>query len=145
MNVQINTYDEIPYPNLTFFRTLPTRTAALASLFGIEPSDPHSARVLELGCAAGANVIPMAAAFPEAEFVGVDLSEKQIEEGVKTITAAGLNNISLQQENIVNIDGSWGSSTTSLPMVYFPGSRNRFRITFCVYVVKTSPPVALLT
>jgi len=108
MNVQINTYDEIPYPNLTFFRTLPTRTAALASLFGIEPSDPHSARVLELGCAAGANLIPMAAAFPEAEFVGVDLSEKQIEEGVKTITAAGLNNISLQQENIVNIDGSWG-------------------------------------
>lgn len=101
-------YDEIPYPNLTFLRTQPIRTAALASLYGIEAPDPRSAKILELGCAAGANLIPMAVELPDATLVGVDLSVRQIKEGRKTIAAVGLHNISLKHEDVANIDQSWG-------------------------------------
>jgi tRNA G46 methylase TrmB len=37
------------------------------------------ARVLELGCGMGGNLIPMALGMPEATFVGYDLSGVQIE------------------------------------------------------------------
>ncbi len=32
-------------------------------------------RVLELGCAGGGNLAPMAAAYPDSAFVGIDLSK----------------------------------------------------------------------
>ena len=37
-----------------------------------------TARVLEIGCGGGGNIIPLAAAFPDARFVGIDLSPVQI-------------------------------------------------------------------
>ena len=33
-----------------------------------------SCRVLELGCAAGGNLLPMAASLPDSEFVGIDIA-----------------------------------------------------------------------
>ena len=56
----IESYDEVPYVALPYARTHPDRLAAMASLFGLEPPDPRTARVLEIGCAAGANIAPMA-------------------------------------------------------------------------------------
>jgi cyclopropane fatty-acyl-phospholipid synthase-like methyltransferase len=41
--------------------------------------------VLELGCAAGGNLMPMAASSPDSQFVGIDLSNVQITEGQETI------------------------------------------------------------
>ncbi|MCB9744739.1 MAG: methyltransferase domain-containing protein [Alphaproteobacteria bacterium] len=52
--------------------------AAAAALRGVRPPLLRGARVLELGCASGGNLIPMAARHPEARFVGVDLSESEI-------------------------------------------------------------------
>ena len=56
--------------------------------------------MLELGCAAGANIIPMAAALPDSEFLGIDLSALQIAAGQKDITAQGLSNITLSAGDI---------------------------------------------
>jgi tRNA G46 methylase TrmB len=73
------TYDELPYLNKAFAQTHPDRLATLARLFGLQPPDLASCRVLELGCASGDNLIPMALGLPNARFVGVDLSRRQIE------------------------------------------------------------------
>src|SRR5215218_6038847 len=70
-----NTYDAVPYSVGAYPQTRPDRLATTARLFGMSPADPTRCRVLELGCAAGGNVIPMALAAPESGFVGVDLSE----------------------------------------------------------------------
>ena len=101
-------YDELPYINKAFSQTHPDRLATLARLFGLEPPGIDTCRVLELGCASGDNLIPMALALPNARFVGIDLSARQIDEGQRQVRALGLANIELRQFNIADIDASWG-------------------------------------
>lgn len=59
--------------------------------------------MLELGCASGNNLIPIAENMPNAKFVGIDYSEPQIAAGKKTIADLGLKNIELRQANIMDI------------------------------------------
>lgn len=96
-------YDDVPYESHPFPQTHPGRLAAAARLFGLEVPPLRTARVLELGCAAGGNLIPHAARFPEARFVGVDLSQRQIEAGQRRIAALKLSNISLRRESLTDL------------------------------------------
>jgi SAM-dependent methyltransferase len=97
-------YDELPYDCLPVPQTHPDRLATLARLFGLTPPAIETCRVLELGCANGNNLIPMAAALPRAHFVGVDLSARQIADGQALIDAAGLPNIELRHADLAAID-----------------------------------------
>lgn len=102
-------YDEIPYHGTAFHYTHPDRLAANAILFGLEPPRVRTARVLELGCAEGANLIPMALTLPEARFVGIDLSPRQVAAGQERIAALGLTNIELRTLSILDVDESLGA------------------------------------
>ena len=97
-------YDLLPYPSLPFAYTQPAHMAAMATLFGLEAPPPDHARVLELGCASGGNIIPLAARFPACHFVGVDLSARQIRDGLDRIATLGLSNIELLQADLARID-----------------------------------------
>ena len=119
------TYDELPYLNKAFPQTHPDRLATLARLFGLQPPPIDTCRVLELGCASGDNVIPMALELPNARFVGIDLSGRQIEQGQRQVSAIGLDNIELRQYNIAEIDASWASSTTSSATASIRGCQRR--------------------
>jgi len=96
-------YDELPYDCLPIPQTHPSRLATIARLFGLAPPGVDSCRVLELGCANGNNLIPMAAALPGARFLGIDLSRRQIADGQRNIDAAGLANIELRHADIASI------------------------------------------
>lgn len=85
-------YDLLPYTSNPFPQTQPARLGALTRLFGISSKGLENARVLELGCAAGGNIIPHAVRYPSAEFVGVDLSRTQVAAGRSRITRLGLKN-----------------------------------------------------
>ena len=71
-------YDDVPYPALVHPATDPSQIAAIGRLFGVPVVDPESARVLDVGCGIGANTHSLAAMFPNAEFVGMDLASSQI-------------------------------------------------------------------
>lgn len=72
-------YDTVPYPSYPFPQTHPDRLATVGTLFGMKPAPVEHCRVLELGCASGGNLIPMAAIFSESQFIiGIDRSGKQI-------------------------------------------------------------------
>lgn len=101
-------YDEMPYISCAFPATAPEHLRAVAHLFGLDAPPPERARVLELGCAAGGNLIPFAIRHPQAEVVGVDLSPVQIEAGQRAIAAMGLENLRLLQGNIADIGDSLG-------------------------------------
>lgn len=101
-------YDELPYPILSFAQTHPNRTAACARFFGFHTPTPSRCRVLEIGCAQGGNLLPMAVEMPDAEFLGIDLSASQIEHGQATLAANGIANATLRQANLMDIDDSWG-------------------------------------
>jgi len=104
----LKSYDELPYDRLPFPETEPDFLSALARLHGFAAGDAHCARVLELGCAQGGNLIPMAARYPQGEFVGVDLSRVQVEEGQTFIARAGLANIRLLHGDIAALPDGLG-------------------------------------
>ena len=101
-------YDVIPYDSQPFAQSHPDRLATLGRLFGLAPAPITQCRVLELGCASGGNLIPMAFQLPESEFVGLDLSTRQVNMGHKVIRELGLSNIRLEQGSILQVDDSWG-------------------------------------
>ncbi len=101
-------YDQTPYPSLSYSQSHPDRLATVATLLGMSPAAVERCRVLELGCAGGGNLIPMAYTLPESQFVGIDISARQIAEGQAMVTALRLNNISLKQMDIMDVDADLG-------------------------------------
>ena len=97
-------YDTVPYDSHAFPQTAPGRLAAIAYLFGLEAPDVSSARVLEIGCAAGGNLIPFAMWHPQARVVGIDLSQVQIDQGRRRVQALGLANLELLQGDVAAMD-----------------------------------------
>jgi SAM-dependent methyltransferase len=101
-------YDDTPYVSSAFMRLQPGRMAAAARWFGLDAPDARSARVLEIGCASGGHLIPLAAATPQSHFVGVDLSSVQIEQGQTRIERLGLANIELSARSLSDIAAADG-------------------------------------
>lgn len=104
-----NSYDLIPYESHAFPQTHPDRLATVATLLGTRPKPVAHCRVLELGCASGGNLIPMAASLTTSEFMGIDLSSRQVSDGNRTITDLGLKNIVLKNLNIMDIGPDIGT------------------------------------
>jgi len=102
-------YDTFPYQSFSFPQSHPDRLATIGELFGMTPVPIARSRVLELGCASGGNLIPIAATLPEAEFVGVDLSPVQVRQGMADIDALGLTNIRMLATDIMDFGEEFGS------------------------------------
>jgi methyltransferase-like protein/cyclopropane fatty-acyl-phospholipid synthase-like methyltransferase len=79
----------------------PARLAALARLFGLTPVPLEHARVLEIGCVDGGNLLPMAEAYPEAQFVGIDSSSSAIAAGRQVSAALGIKNLALIEQSLL--------------------------------------------
>ncbi len=101
-------YDEIPYDSVPICETHPDNLAVLGALFGLKTARPETCRVLELGCASGGNLIPMAYHLPGAGFLGIDLSAGQVASGRALVEALGLRNIRIEQADILDL-GDLGS------------------------------------
>ncbi|MFT4256957.1 MAG: class I SAM-dependent methyltransferase [Pseudoxanthomonas sp.] len=56
-------------------------------------------RVLDIGCTIGHNIVPVAAAFPEAEVIAVDVSATMLRYGHARARAMDVNNIVFRQAN----------------------------------------------
>ena len=104
----LNSYDEVPYESHPFAQTHPSRLFTIGTLFGMRPTPVQRCRVLELGCAAGGNLIPMADLLPDSEFIGIDLSDRQILEGQAMVKEFGLKNLTLKTASIMDVDASYG-------------------------------------
>ena len=90
-----DSYNRQPYFSNVFPWSAPGYLRAAAHLYGLDTPPVANARILELGCAAGGNCIPVASLYPQAEVVGVDISPAQIAMGRRVIDALGLTNIRL--------------------------------------------------
>jgi len=101
-------YDELPYDSLPLPETQPDFLAAMAWLHGYEAPPPHRARVLELGCAAGGNLIPLAFYHPESDYTGIELSRVQAEAGARFLAALGLNNARIVHADLAALPDNLG-------------------------------------
>lgn len=105
----IESYRAIPYQGLAHRESHPSIIGAVAALVGVDSPSPQSARVLEVGCAFGRNIIPMAATLPGARFVGLDLSAHQVEAARHTAEAAGLDNLEFIVGDIAETGAALGA------------------------------------
>jgi SAM-dependent methyltransferase len=101
-------YDEIPYPSHQFRQTHPLKMALPAAFYGLPFAKPETARVLEIGCGEGGNLIAMAVGYPDARFVGFDLAATAIDIGRQTVETLGLNNIELLPLDILEVGAELG-------------------------------------
>ena len=96
------------YVGHPFEQTHPDRLATIASLHGLQSAPVPACRVLELGCADGGNLIPMAYQWPDSEFIGVDLNDRAIRKGSAAAANLGLRNIRLLHLDLLEIAAEFG-------------------------------------
>ena len=101
-----NRYDQLPYRGKAYPYAHPERLAAVAKLFGVAAPDIRSARVLEIGCGDGFNVMSMAYQYPGSTFVGVDPAGQAILQGTLKASSLGLDNLTLVEGGAEDIDAS---------------------------------------
>ena len=65
--------------------------------------------MLDIGGGDGANLIPMAVAYPDAQFIGFDLSQNAIARGQRVIEALELSNIRLEARDLLEADFGAGA------------------------------------
>jgi methyltransferase-like protein/SAM-dependent methyltransferase len=102
-------YDAVPYSVCAFAQTRPDRLAAIGALFGMDSAPPDRARVLELGCASGGNLIPMGLSWPRSQSVGLDLSQRQIQDGSQIVRELSLSNVLLHCQSILDVARDLGT------------------------------------
>jgi len=93
-------YDQVPYASQPYPQSHPAKIAMVAKLFGLDPPQVEVSNVLEIGCASGGNVIPLAAQYPDARFTGLDISSVHIDRGRSRVARLGLTNVELLHGDI---------------------------------------------
>lgn len=101
-------YDAMPFSSLSCRESHPAGLEAIGRLFGFGPAPAHSCRVLEIGCGTGVNLLAMAETLPGSRFVGFDLSGVQIGLGRQLASAAGLENVQLEQLDLCDTPDALG-------------------------------------
>jgi methyltransferase-like protein/SAM-dependent methyltransferase len=103
-----NAYDAVPYASFPYPYSSHERMYTIGRLFGMQPPDYKNARVLELGCASGGNILPLACLFPDGKFTGVDSSRVQIDMATAHARNLGLKNIEFRYQSILDITENLG-------------------------------------
>ncbi|MEO5915059.1 MAG: class I SAM-dependent methyltransferase [Luteolibacter sp.] len=97
-------YQARAYPAVSHPSTDPASTAVAAKLAGLDVTPPSRARILDIGCASGQNLLPLAARWPGSRFTGIDFSETAIEEAREIAGLAGLTNVEFIHADLRDFD-----------------------------------------
>ena len=97
-------YDALQYPALIFPQMHPSRIAAIGQLHGLATRSPTHCRLLEIGCGDALQLLTLAQAYPQAQFVGVDLSQAAIARGEAMRAQLGLSNLQLHAVDVCHWD-----------------------------------------
>jgi len=102
-------YDEVEYHTEPVVRAHPDHLHVVGRLFGLHPPMVATARVLELGCGDGGNLIPLSQELRAGEFLGVDLSESAIRKANERIKSIGATNIKFECRDLLEFEPAEGS------------------------------------
>ena len=109
MNSADRAYDTLQYENLPFWMAHPDWMRTLGLLSGVASRPVEEARVLEIGCARGGHLIPLAALLPGAEFVGIDLAPSQIDAAREFASRLRLTNVRFEAMDVRDVPTEWGA------------------------------------
>jgi methyltransferase-like protein len=108
-SARATSYDEVPYADDPYPSSHPGHLAAVATLAGLAPPAVEHCQVLELGCARGGNLVPMAAALSGSRFVGIDSSPGQVTAARELISALKLENVTVERRDIRDVGPDFGT------------------------------------
>ena len=97
-------YQSRIYPPMSHPSSDPAMSAVVARMAGLDTSPPRSARILEIGCSSGHNLIPLAMRWPQASFTGIDLAESAITEARERAAASGVSNIGFLAVDLMDFE-----------------------------------------
>jgi methyltransferase-like protein len=100
--------DAVHHWNLPFPRSHPERLAVLARFHGMSPHDPAKARVLELNCGAGQNLLAMAERCPGGRFIGIDALKSRVAGAARAAQEIGVSNVEFQQRSLKDVGDEFG-------------------------------------
>jgi len=95
-------YQAQAYPPMSHPSADPALSAVAASLGGLKPPHPATARILEIGCSSGHNLIPLALRWPQSDCTGIDFVENPILEARQRAEAAGAENVIFEVADLLN-------------------------------------------
>lgn len=101
-----NPYDELPYKSAPIEWTAPERLALVSFLHGGPRAPLDSYRVLELGCADGSNLLPLAWYRRHGRFTGVDGARSQIDIARSHLSALGIANVEFVHSDFLDVGRS---------------------------------------
>ncbi|MFO1304932.1 MAG: PqqD family peptide modification chaperone [Burkholderiales bacterium] len=96
-------YDTVAYAAQANPQSHPTHLGTVATLLGLAPPAVATARVLEVGCSDGANLLPMAVTLPGAHLTGCDISGEAIAAARRGAAALALSNVEFVQADLATL------------------------------------------
>ena len=93
-------YETRAYPAMSHPLADPAVSSVAALLGGHQPRLPDGSAILEIGCASGHHLIPLAMRWPEARLVGIDLSVAAIRQARELAAAAGVTNVEFHEGDL---------------------------------------------
>ena len=105
----MNSYDLVEYPSYAIPQSYPDKLAVVAAMFGMDPVPPGRARVLDVGCGSGGNLLPMALLWPGGEYVGIDLASTAIDKAKASAAQLGLTNIRFEAADLMDLPADFGT------------------------------------
>ena len=85
--------------------------------------------VLELGCGKGEYTVGMAEAFPDKNFIGIDIKGARFWRGAKTALEEGMNNVAFIRTQIELIDQIFAENEVSEIWITFPDPQIKYKRT----------------
>lgn len=101
--------DGLTFISYSNFHSNPFYLRTLSKLVGMDAAPLVSAKILELGCASGGNILPFALKYPDSHTIGIDLSNNLIAIGNEMKLSLNLSNIDLICCDILDVDTSFGT------------------------------------
>ena len=96
------------YPAMSHPLSDPAVSVVAAMSGGLAARHPADARILEIGCSSGLNLIPLALRWPASRFVGMDLSGPSIVTARELAAAAGVSNIEFHAADLRDFEPGGG-------------------------------------
>ena len=95
--------DDLPYVRHFIADLSPARLRLVAALNGLEPPPDVDFDYCELGCAHGDTLVALAAAYPEARFLGVDLSAAHVASAKRLARDGAVENVGVLERDFADL------------------------------------------